>query len=130
MLLDAGGKHTVVDARTTTNIWASSIGARYDFGPDGFMSGMMADVRAYNRALSDAEVYEFYHNPWELYRPNVPYVLGKISAVGSQTVEPSSVSSIETFGSATVLPGTVTVLPTGIASTESFGSLTIVLGTV
>lgn len=35
----------------------------------GYMSGMVSDCRIYNRALSDAEVWDHYQNRWELYRP-------------------------------------------------------------
>jgi hypothetical protein len=38
--------------------------------------GKIADSRVYDYALSAAEVHSLHANPWELYRPLVPYVMG------------------------------------------------------
>ena len=58
----------------TNGTAAVTIGARSDLAND--FNGTIGECRIYNRALSDAEVYSLYANPWELYRPVVPLYIG------------------------------------------------------
>lgn len=55
---------------TPTQLDVVAIGARTQFGAHGeHFPGRIADVRIYNRALTDSEVFQLYANPWELYAP-------------------------------------------------------------
>lgn len=64
-VVPAGLQRTVIGARSATN----------------YMSGMIADVRFYNRALTLNEIKQIYRNPWELYQPVVRWWVG--AALGS-----------------------------------------------
>jgi hypothetical protein len=60
--------------------WDDSVYARHD--------GYIDDVRVYNRALSDAEVWQLYDpaTRWDLYDIGPPLVVGYIEATGALTV--------------------------------------------
>lgn len=66
--LNANGKGTNANDVAPSGLVYSIVGAR---GVGLFMSGMIADVRFYNRALSDVEIKQLYRNPWELCQPVV-----------------------------------------------------------
>jgi len=66
----------------------TSVGMKRDDSADGDFSGRLADVRVYNRALSDAEVAALYApaTRWDLYQPlrqrvfiSVPAAVGGLS---------------------------------------------------
>lgn len=79
--IDGGSKGTDANVRapalTTTFIGRHAVG-----GGIWFMSGKIMDVRIYNRALSDTEVYNLYANPWELYGPRIPELHAFVAAAG------------------------------------------------
>ncbi len=71
--LDGGGKGTsTVDTTPIAgNLNTINIGRLHIVTPRNRFDGLMADVRAYNRALSDREVYQLFapETRWDLYRP-------------------------------------------------------------
>lgn len=48
-----------------------------------------------------------------------------LEVVPSQPVSPSGIGSAESFGTATITPGTATISPSGIASAQAFGTASI-----
>lgn len=81
--LNAANKGTNADARAVVGIDTVAIGITADSTPFGAMSGRISDVRFYNIAKTDAEVYEMYANPWELYKPLIRRWLGWKVAIGA-----------------------------------------------
>lgn len=75
VFLDGGSKGTNGDNRVVDDVDIVTVAGTTDLTYAPF-SGRIADVRIYNRALSDAEVYEIYRNPWELYKPAIRWWTG------------------------------------------------------
>lgn len=70
--LDGRDKGTNTTSVTPSGINSAQVGTRFSAGArTNYMSGLIADARVYNRALSDAEVYALYdpRSRWELYYP-------------------------------------------------------------
>lgn len=82
--LDGGNKGTNTTDRSPS-ISTTTIGAAYQTELVWPFSGMVRDVRVYNRALFDAEIWASYVNPWELYQPVIPMVYGK-AAVETEAI--------------------------------------------
>lgn len=95
--LSGGGRGTNATAGDPVGIDRVEIA---DLGGEANWDGRLRDVRIYNRALFDAEVYECKRKPWELYRPNVPYVLGMAPA-GGTTYYSTPAGSLSFAGAAT-----------------------------
>lgn len=84
VFIDAGGKATSNVAVTIDNWDSTYVGMARDNSPNFAMSGRISDVRIYNRALSDEEVFEHYINWQELYTlPPRRWVLAPAPAVGA-----------------------------------------------
>lgn len=68
--IDGGNRGDETTATTTTPDF-TTIGAMRRDSVQQYMSGMIADVRIYNRALSDAEIWQLYDpaTRWDLYEP-------------------------------------------------------------
>lgn len=66
--LNAGSKDTDTNTATPSGINSISVGKRGEYSTQ-YCSAAISDLRFYNRALSDAEVWDVYQNRWELYRP-------------------------------------------------------------
>ena len=107
--IDGGSKGTNSTDITPASLDNTVIGAQYAWNGAANqvyspMSGTIADVRIYNRALSDEEVAELY-NPetrWELYQPRVP--LWTVGALAGATVPVwSSPANHATMGASPVL---------------------------
>lgn len=70
--LNGGNKGSNANNDPVASLDTTAIGRWVQATPHSYLSGSIADVRIYNRALSDGEVYQLYANPWELYRPRIP----------------------------------------------------------
>lgn len=82
-----------------------------------------------NRGLSDREMADITGNPWIVYEPQAIWVPVSAGGGGS-TLLPSSISSLEAFGTASISVGTVTVAVSSIASSEAFGTHVISNGSL
>ncbi len=69
--IDSGGYVVETTDSSDTGFDNMSIGAVRDSSPGSYSDGEIGDVRLYNRALSDAEVWSLYDpaTRWELYAP-------------------------------------------------------------
>ena len=105
--------------------------AREVDSPNRAFNGLVADVRIYDKALSDAEVRAIYDPPtrYELFR-HVGYPVSLYVPDGSQTVSPSFIDSTATVYAPSVTPGSVTVSPGFISSTATVYAPTITPGGV
>ena len=99
--LDGGNKGTSVTNVTPSGLDRIGIGVRYDLTPVNYMTGNIADVRIYNRALSDAEIYRHYANSWELYAPRIRLWPSFLDDAG--TIYYQSVGGILSFPSGTLV---------------------------
>ena len=92
-----------------------------------YIDARFFEVRIYDRALSDEEVYSLYdpQTRYELYYPLGRRLWFIPAAAGAQSVLPSAIASLEAFGSHTVSPGAVSVAPSAIDSAEAFGAHTL-----
>jgi hypothetical protein len=89
-------------------------------------SGVTLGAAVFNRYLPDAELFEITKSveaSWQLFAPQTIWV--PVSAGGgpsSQTISPSSISSLEAFGTHAITIGSISVLVSSISSSETFGS--------
>ncbi len=81
--IDGGSKGTEAAARAPAAWDRTSIGRSGDSTPGNYFSGRIAEVRVYNRAMTDAEVWQLYapETRWELYRPAVWFMGAAVTAV-------------------------------------------------
>ncbi len=86
--LNGGNKGTSASSRTPSGINQLTIGALGGSTKSEFINGNLADIRIYNRALSDEEVTDLY-NPdtrWQLYEPVKPlWAIGFTAAAPAVT---------------------------------------------
>jgi hypothetical protein len=65
-----GGNRGTNAVNIAATVETTEIGTWYVVGAAFFfLSGRVADVRMYNRALTDNEIWQIYAEPWELYQP-------------------------------------------------------------
>jgi hypothetical protein len=78
VIVDGVFKDTTATAAAAFSPDVLRIGAIPRTGPKYYLSGMAADVRVYDRALSDAESWAMYDpaTRWELYKPITRYWAG------------------------------------------------------
>ena len=88
VLIDGGSKGTNADSSTPTGLDTTAIGALIRTTNAVFMSGFIADPRIYNRALTDHEVAEWFHNPWDLYLPDLAPYISLLTGTIDVTVPP------------------------------------------
>lgn len=125
----SGDKRSFIDGgnrgRTTLTTAPSSsrfaIGARHTNTPSEWFTGLIRDVRVYNRALSDEEVGAYFTDPrlsLDLY-----YELGRrkwfLPEAALQLILPNGIATGEAFG-ATKL--NLWLTPSAIASAEALGT--------
>jgi hypothetical protein len=99
------------------------------------------------RALNQREIRELYNNPYAMFVPVVPRILGKAAGAGAQTISPTGRASTVAFGTSKLNPiifpgakasglvfGTLKanpiIRPAARASTLALGSPTLVPGAV
>ena len=90
VFLDGGGKGTDALDVTPVGLDSTTIAVRRTNFNQWYLSGMIAESRIYNRALSDAEVYALYapQTRWELYKPLTRLWNGLTVTVVGGTVMP------------------------------------------
>lgn len=80
-LLDGGNKGTNAVNRLPAGLDTTRIGVRADLAKSNYFSGRLSDIRIYDRALTDTEVWQLYAEPWELYKPLIQRWMGWKSPV-------------------------------------------------
>jgi hypothetical protein len=66
--IDGGGRGINVADISPAGLDTTSVGVLQRSGKTWYFSGRIADARIYDRALSNAAIYELYRNPWDLYQ--------------------------------------------------------------
>ena len=80
--IDGGSKGTDANSATPTDIDTTAIGALIRTTNAVFMSGFIGDAYIYDRALTDREVADLFHNPLDVYLPDVaPYIAALIGQI-------------------------------------------------
>jgi len=102
-MIDGGSKSSDGDNIAVSNtVDRTTVGYMVYGGSPAFgdyFSGSIADVRIYNRALSDAEVWALYDpaTRWELYQPVVPiFVVATVGAVTHEATATDRITMAET----------------------------------
>jgi hypothetical protein len=123
-------------AHTTTAIGGiNQTAATVRIGRDVWFSVQPGDyetpfVAYWNRMLSADEHRSIAENPWQLFAPQTIPVPVSAGGGGGSTLLPSSITSLEAFGTASISVGSVSVLVSGISSSEAFGTHVISNGSV
>lgn len=129
-LLDGANKGTNANNATPLGLDRTSIGRAGDSTPGAYMSGCIADVRVYDRALTDLQVAELSHpdTEWELFQiPRRLWRLGVVAAEGIE-VTPGAALVETALAAPSVELGSISVTPSVATAVAALVEPGITLG--